>query len=123
MWSELWREHQNDYFRRQGWDLRVDPAVDAEGVPVAGKALAQAGAQIAVQAGKPQPGTGAGVPLSGSGAHGEVKKGPTVGGHVEPPRVVAGQAAQILQEMHKNAEEVLKGTRGSRPLPRPRPSA
>lgn len=104
--------------------LLIDPSVDAQGVPVAGKMLAQAGGQIAVQAAKPATGgAGGGTPLSGSGAHGEVKKGPTVGGHAEPPRVVAGQAAQLLQKMHQNAEDVLKGARGSRPLPRPRPSS
>jgi hypothetical protein len=114
--------------------LLIDPAVDAEGVPVAGKQTAMAGAQIAVNASKPQP-TGGGNPgggksigkpqsASSSGeAHGDVKKGPTVAGHAEPPRVVAGRAAQILQQMHQNAEDVLKGARGSRPLPRPRPSS
>lgn len=25
VWHELWREHQDEYFREQGWDLRVDP--------------------------------------------------------------------------------------------------
>jgi hypothetical protein len=113
--------------------LLIDPSVDADGVPVAGKAMAQAGAQIAVQAGKPGAGPSDGSSSasqsssssssSSSGAHGSVSKGPTVGDHAEPARVLAGQAAQILQEMHANAETVLKGARASRPLPRPRPSS
>lgn len=110
--------------------LLIDPAVDAEGVPVAGKATAQAAGQIAVGLTQPTPG-GAKLPAGKKGrgeagvgeAHGGSTKGPTVGQHAEPTRVTAGAAAQILQEMHQNAESVLKGSRGSRPLPRPRPSA
>lgn len=109
--------------------LLIDPAVDSEGVPVAGKMLTQAGGQIAVQAGKPAAGpAGAGAAAkpaakAGGGAHGTVKRAPPTGGHQEPPRVLAGHAAQMLQEMHANAENVLKGSRASRPLPRPRPGS
>jgi hypothetical protein len=113
--------------------LLIDPEVDAEGVPVAGKQTAAAAGRIATTLASPQP-TGGIVPGSpgkgnvkgakGDGeAHGTPAKGPSIAGHAEPPRVTAGAAAKILQEMHLNAEAVLKGARGSRPLPRPRPSA
>lgn len=94
--------------------LLIDPSVDAEGVPVAMKAALSAAGQAAGAAGSPQP---------GGQAHGQVKKGANVGGHAQPPRVVPGAAAQAIEQMHEHAEEVLQGARGSRPLPRPRPSS
>lgn len=105
--------------------LLIDPEVDAEGVPVAAKQALQATGQMAVDAGKPQPAVGGGAAVAGKPgeAHGTVKKGPAVGGHAQPPRVVAGAAAEAIAAMHEHASELLKGARGSRPLPRPRPSS
>ena len=107
--------------------LLIDPAVDAEGVPVAGKAMAQAAGQIAVNSTNPanqqQEETGETADNKAGEAHGTVKAGAVVGGMHDPPRVVAGHAAEVLQGMHENLEELLKGARGSRPLPKPRPSA
>lgn len=104
--------------------LLIDPSVDSEGVNVAHKAAVGAMAQMAQSAAQPQP-----QPVGGAAtqprAKGStvVKKGPTVGGHAQPPHVLTSQAGQMLSEMHQNAEAVLKGARGSLPRPRPRVNA
>jgi len=106
--------------------LLIDPSVDSEGVNVAHKAAVGAMAQMAQSATQPQPVGGAGAtPRQGARTGGStvVKKGPTVGGHAQPPHVITSQAGQMLQEMHQNAEAVLKGSRGSLPRPRPRVNA
>lgn len=89
--------------------LLIDPAVDSEGVPVAGKAMAQAAQGILTAQAAPQPVS------SGGEAHGTIKKKPG-----QPPRVLPGAAAQNLSNMHEHLEELIQGDRGSRPLPRPR---
>jgi hypothetical protein len=99
--------------------LLLDPAVDSEGVNVAHKAAVGAMAQIAQTAAQPPP---APAQSTGSGST-AVKKSPPTGGHGEPPHVLGSRASQMLSEMHQNAEQVLKGARGSRPLPRPRINA
>ena len=102
--------------------LLIDPSVDSEGVNVAHKAAVGAMAQMAQSATQPQPVGGAGARPKAGGST-VVKKGPTVGGHAQPPHVITSQAGQMLQEMHQNAEAVLKGSRGSLPRPRPRVNA
>lgn len=100
--------------------LLIDPSVDAEGVSVAHKGAVQAMGQMAVDAAKPQPAPGGGTSGSGSSV---TKKGRSVGGHAQPHRVITSKAGEMLQAMHQNAEDVLKGARGSLPRPRPRVNA
>ncbi len=100
--------------------LLIDPTVDAQGVPVGAQQTMGAAQQLAVAHGSPPPPAPAGKPGE---AHGTVKPGKTVGGHTSPPKVLPGQAAQLIQTMHEGASDVLKGSRGSRPLPRPRVGA
>lgn len=98
--------------------LLIDPAVDAEGVPVAVKAgltAATAAAGHASQAAVAQP--------TGAGAHGQVKQGKPVGSFNPPKRVLPGAAAQAVAALHEHASEVLQDVRGSRPRPKPRPSS
>lgn len=99
--------------------LLIDPSVDAEGVPVAAKAMGQAQTQVvgAVARAEHAP------PAQGGEAHGTVKRKVTKSGHAEPPKVVPGAAGQALEKMHENLQQILAGDRGSKPLPRPRPSA
>jgi hypothetical protein len=109
--------------------LLIDPSVDSEGVNVAHKAAVGAMAQMAQSAAQPQPApgatanakAGAGKPQAGGSS--VTKKGPTVGGHAAPHKVITSRAGQMLSEMHANAEQVLKGARGSLPRPRPRVNA
>jgi hypothetical protein len=109
--------------------LLIDPSVDSEGVNVAHKAAVGAMAQMAQSsaAPQPQPAGAAGTRPRGkggsSGSSSVTSKGPTVGGHAQPHRVLTSHAGKMLQEMHQNAEDVLKGARGSLPRPRPRVNA
>jgi hypothetical protein len=107
--------------------LLIDPTVDSEGVNVAHKAAVGAMAQMAQSSAQPAPGASAnakaGAAKPQAGGSSVVKKGPTVGGHAEPPHVITSKAGQMLSEMHQNAEAVLKGARGSLPRPRPRVNA
>lgn len=95
--------------------LLLDPLVDSEGIPVAGKAIVDAMASTGQSHAEPQQPEPAG---EDGQAHGNVKKKPG-----QPPKVLPGDAAQHLAEMHPHMEDALKGARGSRPLPKPRPSA
>lgn len=99
--------------------LLLDPLVDAQGVNVAAQSMVSAAGSaagtLASQAASPP------APADGQ-AHGTVKRGAPTGQHQQPPAVLPGKAAQVIDQMHQGAENVMKGARGSRPLPKPRPS-
>lgn len=121
--------------------LLLDPTVDESGVPVGAQAVAQGQAQEGAHAaqGAAQQAVnehqhGLDVALEehkadmqarmAAHASGATFKRPVdQNGYVEPPRVQPNPAEEAIEAEHKSQSQELRGARGDRPLPKPRPGS
>lgn len=107
--------------------LLLDPTVDESGVPVGAQAAAQGDAQegAARAQGEAQQavnehkhGLEVALETHKAGLPDPERFTQKPG---EPPRVAPDRAEEVIENEHKPESEKLKGARGDRPLPKPRP--
>lgn len=111
--------------------LLLDPTVDENGVPVGAQAVAQGQAQegAALAQGAAQQGVNEHKHTLEMAAEAHKAQHPELHPDPEhftqkpgePPRVAPNAAEEEIELEHKPESEKLKGARGDRPLPKPRP--